>query len=126
MVYGFKQIIADFKTAQKESCLKYKYILKLENLQEGDEYYEEQKKGQAWLKFKGVTYKRFIQDLELTTVKLESGFSTMKYLENRLRQTMGDKQLEVNMLGYFNKDYLMEIDIQDIIEEVMSARVFGE
>ena len=50
----------------------------------------------------------------------------MKYIENRLRQTMGDKQLEINMLGYFNKDWLMEIDLEDVVEEVMSARVFGE
>jgi len=30
------------------------------------------------------------------------------------------------MLGYFNKDYLMEIDNEDVVEEVMNARVFGE
>ena len=39
---------------------------------------------------------------------------------------MGDEQLELNMLGYFNKDWLMEIDIDDVVEEVMRARVFDE
>ena len=128
MVHSFQQVIEEFKTAEKASCLKYKHILKLENLKEGDEYYAEQQEGLAWLKFKGISYERFIKDLEITTVKLESGFSTMKYIENRLRQSMGDDQLEINMLGYFNKDWLMEIEIEDVVEEVMTAgvTVFGE
>ena len=126
MVHKFQETIKEFKTAEKDSCLKYKHILKLENLKEGDEYYAEQQEGLAWLKFKGISYDRFIKDLEITTVKLESGFSIMKFIENRLRQTMGDDQLEMNMLGYFNKDWLMEIDIEDVVEEVMLSRVFGE
>ena len=55
------------------------------------------------MKFKGLTFERFVKELEITTVKLESGFSIMKYIENRLRQRMGDDYLECAMTAYLTK-----------------------
>ena len=70
-----------------------------------DELYATQKEAQDFLKFKGLTFERFVKELEINTVKLESGFSIIKYMyiENRLRQRMGDDYLECAMTAYLTK-----------------------
>ena len=39
---------------------------------------------------------------------------------------MGDDYLELSMVAYLNKDWVMEVSIEDGVEEVMTSQVFGE
>ena len=62
----------------------------------------------------------------ISTVQIESAFSTLKFIKNRLRSLMDNESLKLNILGYLNKDWFMSIALEDVAEYVMAKKVFDE
>jgi len=56
--------------------------------------------------------------LPVTQVSCERSFSTLKYLKNRLRNSMANENLESFMLMSIEKSILMELDNDTIINEL--------
>lgn len=65
----------------------------------------------------GLAYK-FLLTLSVTQVACERSFSTLKWIKNRLRSTTAQDHLEAFMLMATEKDILMGLDNDGIIDKV--------
>ncbi|KAL4122318.1 hypothetical protein QTP88_014672 [Uroleucon formosanum] len=61
---------------------------------------------------------KYLLTLPVTQVSCERSFSTLKYLKNRLRNSMANEKLESFMLMSIEKSILMELDNDTIINEL--------
>jgi len=61
---------------------------------------------------------KYLLTLPVTQVSCERSFSTLKYLKNRLRNSMANENLESFMLMSIEKSILMELDNDTIINEL--------
>lgn len=67
-----------------------------------------------------IAYK-FILTLSFTQVGCERSFSTLKMIKNRLRSTMTQEHLQTFMLMHNNKDVLVNLDNEDIIDKMAES-----
>ena len=65
----------------------------------------------------GLAYK-FLLTLSLTQVACERTFSTLKFIKNRLRSNLSASKLEAFMLMATEKDILMALDTDVVIDKV--------
>lgn len=65
----------------------------------------------------GLGYK-FLLTLSVTQVACERSFSTLKFIKNRLRSTMSNDHLEAFMLMATEKEILMALDTDVVIDKV--------
>ncbi|XP_051992935.1 uncharacterized protein LOC127651233 isoform X2 [Xyrauchen texanus] len=65
----------------------------------------------------GLAYK-FLLTLSTTQVACERSFSTLKFVKNRLRSTIGQEHLEAFMLMATEKNILMSLDTDGVINKV--------
>ncbi|KAL4103686.1 hypothetical protein QTP88_019030 [Uroleucon formosanum] len=61
---------------------------------------------------------KYLLTLPVTQVSCERSFSTLKYLKNRLRNSMANEKLESFMLMSIEKSILLELDNDTIINEL--------
>ena len=85
-----------------------------------------QQDAKNFIKFKKISAERFEKQIMISTVQIESAFSTLKFIKNRLRSLMDNESLKLNILGYLNKDWFMSIALEDVAEYVMAKKVFDE
>ena len=98
----------------------------MEDLDENDDRYQDQQDAKNFIKFKKISAERFEKQIMISTVQIESAFSTLKFIKNRLRSLMDNESLKLNILGYLNKDWFMSIALEDVAEYVMAKKVFDE
>lgn len=65
----------------------------------------------------GLAYK-FLLTLSITQVACERSFSTLKFVKNRLRSSMTQDHMEAFMLMCTEKEILMSIDNDKVIDKV--------
>lgn len=65
----------------------------------------------------GLGYK-FLLTLSVTQVACERSFSTLKFIKNRLRSTISNDHLETFMLMATEKEILMALDTDVVIDRV--------
>lgn len=65
----------------------------------------------------GLAYK-YLLTLSFTQVACERSFSILKYLKSRLRSNLGQSKLESFMLMSSEKEILMKLDVNSIIDKV--------
>ena len=65
----------------------------------------------------GLAYK-YLLTLSLTQVACERSFSTLKFIKSRLRSSLSANKLEAFMLMATEKDILMSLDTDVIIDRV--------
>ena len=65
----------------------------------------------------GLGYK-FLLTLSVTQVACERSFSTLKYIKSRLRSTLSQEHLQAFMLMATEKDILMALDTDTVIDRV--------
>ena len=65
----------------------------------------------------GLAYK-FVLTLSVTQVACERSFSTLKYIENRLRNSLSQEHLETFMLMSTEKDISHSLDADMVIDRV--------
>ena len=65
----------------------------------------------------GLAYK-FLLTLSITQVACERSFSTLKFIKSRLRSSLSQKHLEAFMLMATEKDVLMTLDTDAVIDRV--------
>jgi hypothetical protein len=70
----------------------------------------------------GLGYK-FLLTLSFTQVACERSFSTLKFIKNRLRSSMSQEHLESFMLMATEKDILMNLDSDEIIDKTAATSV---
>lgn len=68
----------------------------------------------------GLAYK-FLLTLSVTQVACERTFSTLKFVKNRLRTSMSQDRLEAFLLMSTEKELLMELDSDGIIDKVAES-----
>ena len=122
MMIVYRKALQGFLEAVKESGSEYVFVDVNVELTPEDAGYEMQKKVIKFLEFKGLTMKEFKKHLCINTVMIESGFSTMKFVKNRLRSKMSDETLELNLIGYLNKPWLYSLSVDDIVEDIMKTK----
>lgn len=64
---------------------------------------------------------KFLLTLSFTQVACERSFSTLKLIKNRLRSTMSQDHLESFMLMATEKDILMILDLDEIIDKTAES-----
>lgn len=65
----------------------------------------------------GLAYK-FLLTLSLTQVACERTFSTLKFIKSRLRSNLSASELEAFMLMATEKDILIALDTNTVIDKV--------
>ncbi|KAJ8012539.1 hypothetical protein DPEC_G00043870 [Dallia pectoralis] len=60
---------------------------------------------------------QFLLTLSVTQVACDHSFSTLKYIKNRLRSTLSHEHLEAFMLMATEKDILMALDTDMVIDK---------
>lgn len=65
----------------------------------------------------GLAYK-FLLTLSVTQVACERSFSTLRYIKNRLRNSLSTSELEAFMLMASEKDVLVSLDTDSVIDRV--------
>ena len=65
----------------------------------------------------GLAYK-YLLTLSLTQVACERTFSILKFIKNRLRSTLSSDKLEAFMLMATEKDILMALDSDSVIDRL--------
>ena len=65
----------------------------------------------------GLAYK-YLLTLSLTQVACERTFSTLKFIKSRLRSSLSANKLEAFMLMATEKDILMSLDTDVIIDRI--------
>ncbi|CAL9702122.1 unnamed protein product [Knipowitschia caucasica] len=65
----------------------------------------------------GLAYK-YLLTLSVTQVACERTFSILKFVKNRLRTSLSQEHLEAFLLMSAEKEILMELDSDDIIDKV--------
>lgn len=68
----------------------------------------------------GLGYK-FLLTLSITQVACERTFSTLKLVKNRLRTSLSQENLEAFLLMATEKEILMELDKDDIIDKMSES-----
>lgn len=61
---------------------------------------------------------KFVLTLSCTHVRCETTFSKLKYVLNRLRNCLSQSKLETFLIMSVEKDILMSLDNESIIEKV--------
>lgn len=61
---------------------------------------------------------KFLLTLSITQVACECTFSTLKFIKSRLRSTLSQDHLEAFMLMATEKDVLMHLDTDTVINRV--------
>ena len=56
----------------------------MEDLDENDDRYQDQEDAKNFIKFKKISAERFEKQIMISTVQIESAFSTIKFIKNRL------------------------------------------
>ena len=83
MVKKYIAALDTFLEAENDSGSEYLFIDVDEELEEGDDKYELQKKVKQFLEFKGLNMEEFKKRVSISSVLIESGFSSMKYRVSR-------------------------------------------
>jgi hypothetical protein len=60
--------------------------------------------------------------LPVATARVERAFSAMTFVKSKLRNKMGDSLLDDYLVTYIEKDFLFEVDEEDIIQTFMDLR----
>jgi hypothetical protein len=68
----------------------------------------------------GLAFK-FLLTLSLSQVACERSFSTLKNIKNRMRSTLSSDYLNSFMLMAVEKDLLMNLDCDEIIDKVAES-----